>query len=130
MSMELQLLGAAVVLGVVHLLWAAGAARRQQGYEWAGGPRDEPRPVTGRAARLERAFANYRETFPLFAAAVLAAEVSDRTGTLTLVGSAMFVAARAAYLPLYAWHLGLGRSLAWFAAMAGLGLVVLGLFIP
>jgi uncharacterized MAPEG superfamily protein len=128
--MELQLLGAAVVLGVVHLLWAAGAARRQQGYEWAGGPRDEPRPVTGRAARLERAFANYRETFPLFAAAVLAAEVADRTGTLTLVGSAMFVAARAAYLPLYAWHLGLGRSLAWFAAMAGLGLVVLGLFIP
>lgn len=129
MSPELQLLGAAVVLGVVHLLWAAGAARRQQGYAWAGGPRDEPRPVTGRAARLQRAFANYRETFPLFAAAVLAAEVAERTGWLTFAGASVYVGARAVYLPLYVWHLGLGRSLAWFGSMAGLGSVVLGLLL-
>jgi uncharacterized MAPEG superfamily protein len=130
MSIELHLLGAAVVLGLVHLFWAAGAARAQQGYAWAGGPRDEPRPVTGRAARLDRAFRNYRETFPLFAAAVLAAEAADRTGTLTAVGAGLYVAARAAFLPLYAFHLGLARSLAWFVGMAGLFAVVLGFFIP
>ena len=129
MSAELQLLGAAVVVGLGHLLWAAGAARRQQGYAWAAGPRDGPRPVTGRAARLERAFTNYRETLPLFAAAVLAAEVADRTGTLTAMGAGLYVAGRAAFLPFYAFHLGLARSLAWFVSMAGLGLVVVGLFV-
>jgi uncharacterized MAPEG superfamily protein len=129
MSTEMTLLGWAVVLGLVHLFWAAGAARRQQGYQWAGGPRDEPRPVTGRAARLERAFKNFSETFPLFAAAVLAAETTDRTGTLTALGSGLYLAGRTAYLPLYTYHLGLARSLAWFASMGGLFLVVLGLFI-
>lgn len=129
MSTELNLLGLAIVLGMVHLFWAAGAARAQQGYAWAGGPRDEPRPVTGRAARLDRAFRNYRETFPMFAAAVLAAVVADRTGTLTAIGSGLYVVGRAVFLPLYAFHLGLARSLAWFASMAGLAMVVLGLFI-
>lgn len=129
MSTELSLLGAAVVLGLVHLFWAAGAARSQQGYAWAGGPRDEPRPVTRRAARLERAFRNYRETFPLFAAAVLAAEVADRTGALTAWGTWLFVGARAAYLPLYAFHLGPARSVAWFVGIGGLLAVMAALFV-
>jgi len=129
MITELQLLGAAVVLGLVHLFWAAGAARAQQGYAWAGGPRDEPRPVTGRAARLDRAFRNYRETFPLFAAALLAAGVADQTGSLTLWGAWLFVGARTAYLPLYAFHLGPARSLAWFVSMGGLLAVTAALFV-
>lgn len=129
MSIELYLLGAAVVLGLVHLFWAAGAARAQQGYAWAGGPRDEPRPVTGRAARLDRAFRNYRETFPLFAAALLAAVVADKTGALTLWGAWLFVGARAAYLPLYAYHLGLARSLAWFISIGGLLAVTGAIFL-
>lgn len=130
MSIELTCLGLAVALGLVHLFWAAAAARAQQGYRWAGGPRDEPRPVTGRAARLDRAFRNYRETFPLFAAAVLAAEVADRTGALTMLGSGLYVSGRAAFLPLYAYPVGRARTLAFFVGVSGLTLVLLGLFLP
>ena len=129
MSVELRLLAAAVVLGLVHLIWGALAARGQQGWKWAGGPRDEPRPVTGRAARLQRAFVNYQETFPLFAAAMLAAHVGDRTGDLTLWGGWLYVAARALFLPLYAFHSGLLRSLAWFVSIFGLLLVIAALFV-
>ena len=73
MDAELKLLGAGVLVGIVQLLWAAGAARGQQDLTWAAGPRDTPMPITGVAARLDRAFKNYMETFPLFAAALLAA---------------------------------------------------------
>ena len=69
---ELKLLGAAVVIGLVNLIWGAVAAQPQRGVQWNAGPRDEPRPLTGIAGRLERAFANYRETFPFFAALVIA----------------------------------------------------------
>ena len=50
MTTELRLLGAALIIGVVQIFWAAYEARRQQGLKWAGGPRDEPRPVTGRGS--------------------------------------------------------------------------------
>ena len=129
MTTELRLLGAAVILGLVHLVWSSVAARRQQSWKWAGGPRDEPRPVTGRAARLERAFRNFLETFPLFAAAVLAAHAGDRLGDLTLWGCVLYLVGRALFLPLYAFHTGLLRSLCWFVAMAGLLLVTAALFV-
>ena len=130
MTIELRLLGAAVLLGLVHLFWAAGAARGQQGLKWAGGARDEPRPVTGRAGRLERAFKNYRETFPLFAAAVLATEVADLTGALTLWGAWLYVGGRAAFLPLYAYPVGLLRTVAFFTSVSGLCLLLLALLVP
>lgn len=124
MVAELQLLIAATVLGLVHLLWAAAEARKQQGLKWAGGSRDEPRPVTGVAARLERAFKNYRETYPFFAAAVLTAVVADKTGGLCLTGAVLYVAGRIVYLPLYAWAGGLWRSLVWFISLIGLVLML------
>ena len=129
MTTELRLLGAAVVIGLVQIFWAAYEARRQQGLKWAGGTLDEPRPVTGRAGRLQRAFANFQETFPLFAAALLAAHVGDRLGPLTLWGAWLYVLGRAAHAPLYAFPVGLLRTVAFFASVTGLVLVILALFI-
>ncbi len=127
---EVKLLGAAVIVGLVQLLWAAGAARRQQGdLKWAAGPRDDPRPLSGVAARLDRAFRNFMETFPFFAAAVLAAALTAKTGTpLTLYGSALYVAARALYVPVYAAGVQTVRSIIWFVSMAGLIMVLAALF--
>jgi uncharacterized MAPEG superfamily protein len=127
-AIELKLLGCAVVVGLVQLMWAAVAARRQQDMAWAAGPRDEPMPISGVAARLDRAFRNFMETFPLFAAAVIAAYLAARLGPLTLWGTALYVIARAIYVPVYAAGIPRLRSLVWFVAMVGLVMVVVALF--
>lgn len=126
---ELKLLAAAVVVGLVQLFWAAGAARAQQDMKWAAGPRDTPMPISGAAARLERAFWNFAETFPFFAAAVLACAVAGKLGTpLTLWGAWAYVIGRALYAPLYASGIPLVRTLVWFVAMVGLVMVLAALF--
>jgi uncharacterized MAPEG superfamily protein len=118
---ELKLLAAAVVIGLVQLLWAAGAARTQQDLKWAAGSRDEPMvPLTGVPARLDRAFRNFMETFPLFAAAVLAVVVAGKAGgTLSIWGCGLYVIARAVYVPLYASGVPRLRSLVWFIGLVG-----------
>ncbi|PHY13352.1 hypothetical protein CSW58_06340, partial [Caulobacter sp. B11] len=59
MAFELKMLAAATVLGLIQLLWAAAAAQPQRGLKWNVGPRDTPVVLTGMAARLERAAANF-----------------------------------------------------------------------
>jgi uncharacterized MAPEG superfamily protein len=129
-----EMLGIAVLLGFVQLAWAAVAARRQQGLKWARGARDEDRPITGVAARLDRAFRNYMETFPLFAVAVIANLLGDtKSGAeagLVWWGSALYVAARIIYVPLYARGVPGFRSLVWFVSVLGLLMVTAALFLP
>ena len=129
MAAELQLLGLAVIVGIVQLGWAAVAARGQQDLKWAAGPRDEPMPISGVAARLDRAFRNYMETFPFFAAAVLAAAAADRLSTLTLWGAGLYVAGRALYVPIYASGISGVRTLVWAVATIGLLMVTAALFV-
>jgi uncharacterized MAPEG superfamily protein len=128
-AVELKLLMAAVVVGFVQLMWAAGAARAQQDLKWAAGPRDTPQPVTGVAARLNRAFWNFAETFPFFAVAILADAVAGKLGgTLTIWGAYLYVAARAIYVPLYATGIPTIRTVVWATSIAGLGMCVVALF--
>lgn len=128
-AVELKLLGAAVIVGLVQLLWAAGAARAQQGdMKWAAGPRDTPMPLSGVAARLERAFWNFAETFPFFAAAVLACAFAGKLGQpLTVWGAGAYVLGRALYAPLYASGVPLVRTLVWLVSMVGLLMVLAAL---
>ena len=104
-------------------------ARGQQDLKWAAGPRDEPMPLTGVAARLDRAFKNYMETFPFFVAAVFAAYLVAKTGPLTLWGSVLYVAARALYAPLYAAGIPRIRSLVWLVSLVGIGMIVAAIFL-
>lgn len=129
MAFELKMLAAAVVIGLVHLLWASAAAQPQRGLKWNVGSRETPVVLTGMAGRLERASANFRETFAFFVAAVLVAYLGGRLGALTVTGTALYVGARAVYIFLYAFGVPVVRSLVWVASMAGLGLVLLALVI-
>ncbi|MFM8754706.1 MAG: MAPEG family protein [Phenylobacterium sp.] len=126
---ELLLLGAAIAIGLVQLRWAAAAARRQQELKWAAGARDEAMPISGVAARLDRAYRNFMETFPLFAAAILAVVIAGKTGTLSLWGAALYVVCRAVYAPVYASGTYMVRSLVWTLSLVGLGMVVAALFL-
>jgi len=125
---ELKLLGIAVVIGLVQLVWATAAAGREQDRSWLLGPRDEARPLGLMAGRLDRAFRNFMETFPLFAAAVIVANLTGKLGALTLWGSGLYVAARALYAPLYASGMPVARTLVWTIGSIGLLLVVTALF--
>ena len=129
MAVELKLLGAAVIIGMVQLLWAAAASRRQQGLEWAAGSRDEARPVTGVAARLNRSFANFMETFPLFAAAVVTAYLAAKLGPLTLWGSVLYVVSRAFHPIAYVLNVPYLRSLIWFVGFGGALAVIAAIFL-
>ena len=123
-AIELQLLAAAVLIGLVHLLWASAAAQPQRGLKWNVGPRGTPIVLTGMAGRLERAFANFRETFPLFAVAVVVTYLSGRIGYLTAHGALLYVAARAVYMPLYAFGVPVARTLVWLLSFIGIGMVL------
>ena len=123
MSFELWTLLAAVLLGLVHLSAASLAFKAQVGNAYSAGPRDEGLRPTGVAGRLARAQANFMETFPYFAAAVLVVHVVGAEGTLSLWGSGLYLAGRIVYLPLYASGIPWVRSAAWCVATFGLVLV-------
>ena len=126
---ELLCLALATALGIVQMAWAAAAARRQQGLAWAIGSRDEPRPVTGVAGRLERAFRNYLENYPFFAAAILMVLVTQSRGALSEWGAITYLLARVVYVPLYASGVKRIRSYVWFIALIGLILVLIQPFV-
>ena len=128
LDFELQMLTAAIVLGFVHLIAASHAASLQRGYRWTAGARDETLPpLTGVAGRLARASANFAETFPYFAALVLAVEVTGQRDAYSYWGVVLYVGARVAYLPLYAFGVFLVRSLVWNVATAGIVLLLVAL---
>jgi uncharacterized MAPEG superfamily protein len=128
-SVELQLLLAAVVIGLLQIVWAAAAGSGgDRDLKWLLGPRDEAKPVGVVAARLNRAMANFLETFPLFAAALLACHVAGKLGPLTYWGAILYVVGRALFVPLYASGLAVVRTLVWTVSMVGIVLVIVAFF--
>jgi uncharacterized MAPEG superfamily protein len=126
---EFRMLGLSVLLGLVHVAAASHAASLQRGYRWTASARDRTvAPLTGVAARLARALDNFSETFPFFAALAIAVVVAGRTCALSQWGAGLYVAARFAYLPLYALGVPLIRSLVWNAGAIGIGLLLVALW--
>jgi uncharacterized MAPEG superfamily protein len=118
----------AVVVGLVHLLVAAQMAQKYRTVEWNVGPRDAPMDTKGAAARVERAYRNFMETFPLFAAAALAVAVQHKTGGASFWGAAVYVVGRAVYVPLYVAGIPYIRSLVWAIATIGLVMEIIAAF--
>ena len=127
MTTELSLLAWSVVLGLVHAMATGLAATQQFGLAYNMGPRDEGKQLTGVGARVNRAFANYMQTFPFFAAAVLAAHAAGRHSPATVLGAHLYFWARVAYVPLYAAGVPVVRTAAFGVAVAGIVLLLLAL---
>jgi len=129
-STELLGLTAAATLGLVHIVLAAHSASLQRGYRWTAGPRDAPLPpLGGVAGRLARANVNYLETFPLFAAGVLAVLVTGTHSLWSKWGVILYIGGRISYLPLYACGVVFVRSMAWNVATAGIAALYVALFV-
>lgn len=121
MTAELTALVWAALLGLIHILAPAAFRTRQYGLKWNAGPRDDamppPAPVAGRLARAQ---ANFFESFPLFAAAVLVIYVADLETETTLLAAWVWLVARVAYLPLYAMGVPYVRGVAWATSVVAL----------
>lgn len=125
MTTELTVLAWGCVLALLHIFAAVQVKTRQYGTAWNLGARDEElppaRPVVGRLARAQ---ANFFETFPVMVAAVLIVSAAGLTDKWTGIGAITWLVARLLYLPLYAFGIRYLRSLAWFAALVGIAMVL------
>ncbi len=129
MAIELQMLAWAIALGIVQLLLGAALSSQQRGLGWNVSARDgESKPLTGVAARMDRALKNFLETFGFFAAAVLAVVVAQRTSANTALGAQLYFWARVAYVPVYAAGIPYVRTLIWAVSLVGLVKVLFALF--
>ena len=127
MTPELQYLVYGVILLIVHTLVQATFSDLSKGIGWALGPQDETREQSVAAARIQRALRNYLETFPAFIALALVLAVTETGNGTSALGSAVYFWARIAYIPAYASGVPLVRSVAWFASLAGLAMMLLPL---
>ena len=131
MPVEVRLLAWSCLLGLVHIIAASASGLQQRGgLNWAASNREGAAPnVTGGAARLDKASKNFFETFPIFAALVLACVVSGRHNTAVVMGAYLYFFGRLAYLPVYGFGVPQVRTLIWGVSIVGILLVFWGLFI-
>lgn len=126
-SPEITMLWASALLGTVYLLAAVVPSVLGRGMPWAAGPRDEPAPAIGKVgARLDRAWKNFVETFPLFVAAILVEAQVPQDSQIAAMGAQLYFWGRVAFLPLYAIGVPFLRTIAWTVALAGILMVLLG----
>ncbi|HEX8417383.1 MAG TPA: MAPEG family protein [Methylobacterium sp.] len=131
MPIEVRLLAWACLLGLIHIVAASASGLQQRGgLAWAAGNREGQTPtVTGAAARLEKASKNFFETFPIFAALVLACAATGRHNTAVVLGAHLYFWSRVVYLPVFAFGVPQVRSIVWVVSIVGILFVMWGLFI-
>jgi len=128
-SVELQILFCAILLGIIQLFLAVVTGLRAAGLAWAAGPRDEAKGHPGKTAgRLERAFENFLETFPFFAAGVLLVHALDKSTHTSVLGSQIYIWARVLYVPAYVIAIPFVRTLIWAASLVGILMVLAALW--
>lgn len=125
MNTELTILAWGCVLGLVHIFAAVRVKTRQYGTKWNMGARDEalppPEPIVGRLARAQ---ANFFETFPIAAAAILIVSEAGLTNRWTEIGAIVWLAARVVYLPVYAAGIPKLRTLIFLLSVVGIAMIL------
>ena len=101
MSMPMALLSWTAFLGLLHAVSTGVVVVAEHGNQYASSPRDEERPLSPAKARNNRAFANFMQTFPIFAAAVLVSHAYGRDVGVASWGAQIYFWARLFYVPLY-----------------------------
>jgi len=131
MTTELIVLAWGCVLAIVHIFAAVRVKTRQYGTRWNMGARDEelpaPQPIVGRLARAQ---ANFFETFPIAAAAILLVTVAERTNGWTAAGAILWLVMRVIYLPVYALGVPKVRTLIFLMSITGIGLILVPALLP
>lgn len=129
MTTELYLLAASVILGLVHLIADSHLISFQHGYRWTASTRETPvPPLQGLANRVDQAYTNFMETFPFFAAVLLAAHFVGRHNALTLWDAQLYFWGRLGYVLAAAAGFSMLRSTVFFnSAIIGIVLFLIAL---
>tara|TARA_R110002073_G_scaffold115106_7_gene252607 strand:- start:232 stop:627 length:396 start_codon:yes stop_codon:yes gene_type:complete len=127
MTPELTALTLAALLQVVQFILYAVPANREigPGYTMSARDRDPSRPMSNRTARLGRAFDNHFEGLILFAIAVGVIQMSGQNSTFTAACGWIYLIARVAYVPAYAFGLRPHRSIIWMVSFVAIVLMLL-----
>ena len=128
MSADLFWLVLSAALALVQMLVAVLVAIPQVGLPALAGNREGMAPLTGAAARAQRAHLNMLESLVIFAIVVLVAAVADRSNATTALGAAIFFWARLAYAAVYLIGIPWLRTAVWAVSVAGILLVFSQLF--
>ncbi|WP_298911680.1 MAPEG family protein [uncultured Algimonas sp.] len=128
MPTEIQYLLYSVALYLAMIVMQAVAAtfsRKATVGELVGARDDLPatglNPLHGRAKRAQ---ANMTEGMMMFVPLILAAAYLDAFSPTTALGAALFFFGRLAFAPLYYFGVPWLRTLAWFASIAGIVLIL------
>lgn len=113
MTPELTALTLAALLQIIQFTLYAVSAQKQVGRAYAASSRDEPRTLTGTAGRLQRALTNHFEALVLFTIATIVTVASGQSSSVTATAAWIYLIARIAYVPAYAFDWVPWRSLIW-----------------
>ena len=131
MTVELTILILAALLAVVQLGWNAVRANLEMGPSWFLTPRDDtpPQTLSVGLGRLKRAYENHMETLPLFAIAVLAVVLAEKSSGLTAALAWLYLGARVLFVPAYRFGWVPWRSIIWAVGFAAIVLMLLAALI-
>jgi uncharacterized MAPEG superfamily protein len=128
-SIEMQMLWLSIVLGLAQLLIAVLCSVTGRGLPYGVSARDTPPPPIGTIGmRLERAWRNFIESFPFFLGAVLIAQITGHHTAMGAFGAQLYFWSRVAYVPAYAFGIPYLRTVLWIASLAGIGMVMRGIW--
>lgn len=119
-----------VILGLLHLFVSAHLTTKVRGLKWNLSSREgTPPPLSGIAGRVDRAFQNYKETYPFFLAAVFLAIVTGKVGYVSQVSAWIYLIARILYFPVYAFNIIMVRTALWGLSLLGIVGLLTAVFI-
>lgn len=126
----LSIVSWSVVLFFIHLIVQDLTMTRERGLEWNVGARDgAARALSDVAARADRAFANFRETYVVFIGLAVLCLITAPLSDVAIIGGWVWFVARIAYLPLYLSGVKRIRTLAWLVSIGGLVAMLIAGFV-
>ncbi|MBJ3763910.1 MAPEG family protein [Maribius pontilimi] len=131
MTPELTVLTLAALLQCVQFVLYAIPANRDlgPGYTMSARDREPSREMSTMTARLGRALDNHFEGLILFGIACTVIAVSGQSSALTVTCAWIYLAARIAYVPAYAFGWRPGRSLIWGCGWAATVIMIVAALI-
>ncbi len=124
LNTEMEMLLWSALLYIGQVLIAAMAADLKNGMAWGLSNRDDIPATSGFIGRAERAYANMAENLLPFACIALLIQGTDSNGAMSALGASIFFYSRVLHAGLYLAGVTVLRSIAYFAGLAGIGLMV------